>query len=93
MGGKKVDSYLRINYQTTDGTNDLLLTGNNSQRILKAIQSRLKKHPQQSLSNNNLAQIPERKPVIKAFLFWYFALYRYSYKLIKKLITKRRSSD
>ncbi len=93
MGGKKVESYLRISYQTRNGTNSLLLAGNNSQRILKATQNRLQKHRKQIPSNTTSGQMSERKPAGKAFLYWYFALYRYSYKLLRRLWVSHKPTE
>ncbi len=35
----------------------------------------------------------KRSSSSKSFFYWYFALYRYSYRILKKLLVERRSSD
>lgn len=91
MGGMKVTVYLRIDYTIGSQPEQLVVCGNASEKVNKIINRKIQQAVPVIEGQIVQASKSDDKSAFARFIYWYFALYRYSYRIIKKLLNKRKT--
>lgn len=89
MGGVKVTVVLKVDYLLGSQEEQLVMYGNAGEKINKIINGKIQRNAQVIDAQPVITAKTEQRSALSKFVYWYFALYRYSYRVIKKLLKRK----